>query len=215
LDSTIYSAWPGSPTEFEGGDNSVNYLRRLRGNPSGGEGAEAGTKNLGGPETVPNVIWRERRQSPRVRCSGSVEFRTAGQEARLWGTLTDISLHGCYVEMNSTFPVHTRADLILKSCGIRIQVPGTVRTSYPSLGMGICFDEIEPKQALELKGLLAALAARTGLSSPAPAGEKNAKVSPPPLDSMTILSEITEFFQKKPQLSREEFQQIVRRARRL
>jgi PilZ domain len=204
LDSETYSAWPGSLSESEGDDSSVNYLRRLRGNPSGGARTEAG----------PNVIWRERRQSPRLRCSGSVEFRAAGNEARLWGTLTDISLHGCYVEMNSTFPVQTKADLILKSCGIRIQVPGTVRTSYPSLGMGICFDEIEPKQAVELKRLLAALAERSGLSSPASAGEKNAKVSPLAVDSMTILSEITEFFQKKPQLSREEFQQIVRRARR-
>ena len=215
MDSKIYSAWPGSLSDSEGDDTSVNYLRRLRGNPSGGAGSEAGTKNLGGPETVPNAIWRERRQSRRLRCSGSVEFRVAGNDVRLWGTLTDISLHGCYVEMNSTFPVQTKADLILKSCGIRIQVPGTVRTSYPSLGMGICFDEVEPKQALELKGLLAALAERAGLSRPASGGEKNGKVSPLAVDSMAILSEITEFFQKKPQLSREEFQQIVRRARRL
>ena len=62
----------------------------------------------------------------------------------MWGTLTDISLHGCYVEMNATFPVDTKVDLVLKSFGIRIHTPGRVRATYPSLGMGICFAEIEP-----------------------------------------------------------------------
>ena len=58
----------------------------------------------------------------------------------MWGTLTDISLHGCYVEMNATSPIDTKVDLVLKSFGIRIEVSGTVRTSYPFLGMGIGFD---------------------------------------------------------------------------
>ena len=76
---------------------------------------------------------------------------------RLWGTLTDISLHGCYVEMNTTFPVDTKVDLVLKSCGVRIQVSGTVRASYPFLGMGVGFGKIEPEQQAHLKELLAAL----------------------------------------------------------
>jgi hypothetical protein len=59
--------------------------------------------------------------------------------------------------MNTTFPVGTKVDLVLKSFGIRIETPGAVRASYPSLGMGICFAEIQPVQQLHLKDLLAAL----------------------------------------------------------
>ena len=55
--------------------------------------------------------FKDRRQSPRLRCSGSVEFRAEGSDVRIWGTLTDISLHGCYVEMSTTFPVDARVDL--------------------------------------------------------------------------------------------------------
>jgi hypothetical protein len=67
------------------------------------------------------------------------------------GNVTDVSLHGCYVEMNITFPAGTKAALVLKSFGIRIETPGTVRASYPFLGMDICFAEIEPVQQMQLK----------------------------------------------------------------
>jgi PilZ domain len=70
---------------------------------------------------------------------------------RIWGTVTDISLHGCYVEMNTTLPVGTKVDLVLKSFGVRIEAPGTVRASYPFLGMGICFAEIQLVQQLHLR----------------------------------------------------------------
>ncbi len=67
------------------------------------------------------------------------------------------------VEMNTTFPVGTKVNLVLKSFGIRVQAPGTVRATYPFLGMGICFAEIEPEQQLQLKQLLAALAGHSAV----------------------------------------------------
>ena len=105
--------------------------------------------------------FKDRRQSPRLRCSGSVEFRVQGSDVRMWGTLTDISLHGCYVEMNATFPIDTKVGLVMKSFGIRIQTAGRVRATYPSLGMGICFADIEPSEQLQLKQLLTALSGRS------------------------------------------------------
>jgi hypothetical protein len=59
-----------------------------------------------------------------VRGARSFESR---ETTRMWGTVPDVSLHGCYVEMNTTFPVGTKVDLVLKSFGIRIESPGTVR----------------------------------------------------------------------------------------
>jgi hypothetical protein len=69
------------------------------------------------------------------------------------------------LEMNTTFPDGAKASLVLKSFGIRIETPGTVRASYPFLGMGICFAEIEPVQQMQLKQLLAALAGRSAVSN--------------------------------------------------
>jgi hypothetical protein len=132
----------------------------------------------------------------------------------MWGTVTDVSLHGCYVEMNTTFPVDTKVGLVLKSFGIRIEAPGTVRASYPFLGMGICFAEIEPAQQLQLKQLLAALAGRSAVSNGMSAEENSVKDTLASADPKAFLDGIAEFFQKNQTLSRDEFHQIAKRARR-
>jgi hypothetical protein len=56
----------------------------------------------------------ERRRSPRYKCEGSAEFRVGGTDVRTWGTLTDLSIHGCYIEMTATFPVGAMVDLVLE-----------------------------------------------------------------------------------------------------
>ena len=143
-----------------------------------------------------------------------MEFRAEDSDVRMWGTLTDVSLHGCYVEMNSTFPIDTKVDFVLKSFGIRIQARGTVRTSYPFLGMGICFTEIEPGQKLQLTQLLDALAVHDAVSNGESAGESGMKGSMGTVDPRAFLDEIAEFFRKNQRLSREEFHEIAKRVRR-
>ncbi len=215
MDPHIYPGQPGLPPDSSDGEEGVNYLRRLKGEAAEGAPADATAKGGGrAPAATTTIEWEERRQSPRLRCSGSVEFRAEGNDVRMWGTLTDISLHGCYVEMNTTFPVGTRLDLVLKSFGIRIQAPGTVRASYPFVGMGICFAGIEPGQDLQLKQLLAALAGHSTVSNGGSTQRNRMKDTLGSADPRAFLDEITEFFQKKHLLSREEFHQIAKRVRR-
>jgi hypothetical protein len=214
VDPRIYRAQPDL-TRDANGDEGVDYLRRLKGALVEGAPADAVARSGGeAPAAAKNAVWKERRQSPRLRCSGSAEFRTEASDVRIWGTVTDVSLHGCYVEMNTTFPIGTKVDLVLKSFGIRIETPGTVRASYPFLGMGICFAEIEPVQQLHLKDLLTALAGRSSVSNGISAEEKSVKDALRSADPRAFLDEITEFFQKNQLLSRNEFHQIAKRARR-
>ena len=229
MDPRIYRAQPDLTPDSSNGDESVDYLRRLKGSApegapadaiarSGGEAPAAANStsanSIAANSTAKTVAWKERRQSPRLRCSGSAEFRTEASDVRIWGTVTDVSLHGCYVEMNTTFPIGTKVDLVLKSFGIRIETPGTVRASYPFLGMGISFAEIEPVQQLHLKDLLTALAGRSAVSNGISAQENNMKDTLRSADPKAFLDEITEFFQKNHLLSRNEFHQIAKRARR-
>jgi hypothetical protein len=167
-----------------------------------------------------SVGVKERRQSPRLRCSGSVEFQAEGSDVRMWGTLTDVSLHGCYVEMSNTFPVDTKVRLVLKSCGLRIQLAGTVRASYPALGMGICFAEVARDEQKFLEQRLALLAGHISVSNistarPNPAHEehlpKNAVES---MDKRAFLDQTKEFFQTNQSLSCEEFHAIAKWVRR-
>jgi len=215
VDPRIFSQLPFLSPDSGNGEEGVNYLRRLKGEAAEGTPTDA-TLNGGGkaPTDATSFAWKELRQSPRLRCSGSVRFRTEGSDVTMWGTLTDISLHGCYVEMNTTFPIDTKVDLVLKSFGIRIEARGTVRTSYPFLGMGICFGELEPGQEPQLKQLLDALTGRSGVSNVESARENGMKNYMKTVDLRAFLDEMTEFFRKNQLLSRDEFHKIAKRVRR-
>jgi hypothetical protein len=129
----------------------------------------------------------------------------------MWGTLTDVSLHGCYIEMNTTFPVGTRVQLTLESLGVRVRVPATVRVSYPSLGMGMCFSDIEPGQPLQrlLDALLRPSFPPASATSVAPSIRSLAD-----LDAKIVLDELERFFRTNQMLSRQEFDRIAKRAGR-
>jgi PilZ domain-containing protein len=217
LDPRIYAAptQPDFAPDSNSGDEGVDYLRRLKGAVVEAAPADAVARGGGeAPAAANNFAWKERRQSPRLRCSGSAEFRVEGNDVRMWGTVTDVSLHGCYVEMNTTFPAGTKVALVLKSFGIGIETPGTVRASYPFLGMGICFAEIEPIQQMQMKQLLAALAGRSAVSDRISAEENSVKDILASADPKPCFDGIAEFFQKNQLPSRNEFHQIAKRARR-
>ncbi len=221
VDPHIYPEEPGLAPASRKSEDGASHLRRLRGELGESASAGPGAKGVDGVPIAGNISeFEERRKTPRLRCSGSAEFRVEGTEARMWGTLTDVSLHGCYVEMSNTFPIDTIVDLVLKSCGIRIQVPGRVRATYPALGMGICFTQIEPVQQLQLQQLLALLAGRGAASVGRPVQENHVKQAEPGRetprlgDPEALLAEIMTFFQKNQLLSRDEFYEIAKRARR-
>jgi PilZ domain-containing protein len=189
---------PGLSPGADQADDGADYLRRLK--------TDAAPANSPG--------FTERRRSPRFRCSGSAEFRPEGSDVRMWGTLTDISLHGCYVEMNSTFPVDTRVSLTIEALGVRVRVQATVRVSYPFLGMGMCFSEIEPGQQLQLEHLLAAVSGQSSPSAPTATPVAHSPHSLADVDAKTMLDELAQFFRSNHLLSRAEFYRIAKRAGR-
>jgi hypothetical protein len=141
------------------GDDGTEYLRRLKTHDTSESSTPQETKTS---TTVPAV--QERRSTKRYQTTGSIELRVDG--ARLWGTLRDISLHGCYVEMATTFPVGTEVNLALESGGVWVRAGATVRATYPSLGMGMSFTELAATQELHLKEILTAAAQRRAILSP-------------------------------------------------
>jgi len=221
VDPHLFPEQPGWSPDVGTSEDSVNHLRRLKGELSGSAAADAAAQHDARVAAAMEASgFEERRKSPRLRCSGSAEIQAGNSEVRMWGTLTDISLHGCYVEMSNTFPVETRVALVLKSCGIRIHSPGKVRASYPSLGMGICFTDTEPSQRLHLQRLLASLSGHGAASVSERAREHDAKEDADRMQALqsadpgAFLVEIATFFQTNQLLSRDEFYEIAKQARR-
>ena len=157
---------------------------------------------------------RERRRSPRFLCSGSIELQAEGHDVRMWGKLTDVSLHGCYVEMPTTFPVDTRVILVMESLGVRVRTPATIRVSYPFLGMGICFSDTEPGQQEQLELLLRGLAGQRALLNKPPVEERGLPDIVASADPQIFVEKITDFFRHNGSLSRDQFYQIAKRVRR-
>ncbi|MBZ5653957.1 MAG: PilZ domain-containing protein [Acidobacteriia bacterium] len=215
MDPNIETEQPGHSLEVRKAEEGVDYLRRLK-TQSYDDAPSATASRVVVPAAASSPGSKERRRSPRFRCSGSAEFWPEGSDVRMWGTLTDVSLHGCYVEMNNTFPVGTRVSLNLESVGIKVRVVATVRVSYPFLGMGMCFLQIEPGQQLQLEKLLAALSGQSSVSNSALAAAQfaDSTISLADVDSKTMLDELTQFFRSNHLLSRQEFYQIAKRARR-
>ena len=135
-------------------DSGTSYLRQLKRRTAEALGVPLEATDA----ALPAPPMNERRATRRYECTGSVELRTEDSGVRLWGTLNDISLNGCYVEMTTTFPVNTKMYIALEAGGIRVVGEAMVRASYPSLGMGMCFTVLAPTQQLRLKEILAAAA---------------------------------------------------------
>jgi hypothetical protein len=82
--------------------------------------------------------------------------------------------------------------------------------------MGICFSEIEPGQQLQLEQLLATLSGQCSLTTSASTAPQSTDPSSSlsDVDPTTMLEELTQFFRNNHLLSREEFYQLAKRARR-
>jgi len=125
--------------------------------------ADAASAPGGNPEPdAPELLGEQihganKRQARRYKCEGSVEMRTEGCDVRTWATFTDISLYGCYIEAQATFPAGTVLNLKLEANGIRVETRGNVRVNYPYLGMGIAFVGMTEENVARLRQILASV----------------------------------------------------------
>lgn len=197
--------------------SGADYLRRLKRDLDDPSGFAEPQTVL--PATTETAAGAERRRSPRYKCSGSAQFRVEGSDVHTWGTLTDISQHGCYVELMATFPVGANVDMQLELNGIRAHVKGEVRVSYPCLGMGIAFREISDENRVHLLEMLRTVSPS---APPPPAASDTQSVStvtplalPIIINPAAALQILAEFFEIHPNLTKDEFVRLLRKSQGL
>lgn len=100
----------------------------------------------------------EKRSHVRYVCDGGVEVRTEGTAAGFWGTLTDISLGGCYVQTFSPLTAGTRLTLRIQTKLNEFRCKGSVQASHPGVGMGVLFTDFDEGQRPLLEALIKSLA---------------------------------------------------------
>jgi hypothetical protein len=94
---------------------------------------------------------RERRKYPRRACRLDAQISTPDSTSPLRGTITDISMNGCYVEMLSPLPVDALIGLAFALEGAILHANGKVRTSQVSFGMGVAFTGMSPEDYEQLR----------------------------------------------------------------
>lgn len=84
--------------------------------------------------------FKERRRYPRYACDTGVRIHPEKGTAGYWGTLSDISIGGCYVYTFSPLTVGQMITVIIKANDAEINVAGKTVSSHPGVGMGIAFN---------------------------------------------------------------------------
>jgi PilZ domain-containing protein len=158
----------------------------------------------------------EKRRSRRYKCEGSVQIRQEGRDVKTWASFTDISLQGCYVEAQATYPAGTLLQMKLEANGIRIETKGTVRVNYPYLGMGIAFVDMSEENQAHLRQMLATITHACVIIGP---GIASSLPATGPLNAVPLITDpgaavkaLMEFFESRQMLMREDFLRIVRKS---
>jgi hypothetical protein len=195
-------------------NEGIAYLLALKQASSPAHGAD----NPHPPSATgePEFHGANKRRSPRYKCEGSVQIREQGKDVHTWATFNDISLHGCYVEAQATYPAGTVLQLRLDANDIRIETMGKVRVNYPYLGMGIAFVDLSEENVARLRQLLWSITRGSAIMGP---GIASTLPSATPLSALpqitnpqAALQELTDFFEHRQMLMREDFLRILKRS---
>jgi hypothetical protein len=93
----------------------------------------------------PSFGGDERRKFARHACRIETQVVTEDGSIGVPGTITDVSLGGCYVEMLSPLPVDSSIHLSLNPGTSTLHMSGKVRSSQMGLGMGVSFTGMGPE----------------------------------------------------------------------
>ena len=193
-------------------NDSVAYLKALK------QPVAPPTERHPGPNNAVDEQYQgtEKRRSRRYKCEGSVQIRQEGRDVNTWASFTDISLHGCYVEAQATYPAGTQLHLKLEANGVRIETKGTVRVNYPYLGMGIAFVDMSEENQAHLRQMLATITHACVIMGP---GIASSLPATGPLNAVPLITDpgaavqaLIEFFESRQMLMREDFLRIVRKS---
>ena len=130
--------------------------------------------------------------------------------------LTDLSLGGCYLEMQSPFPVRTLIVLSMRVGQLQVQAEGVVRVMHPELGMGVEFTQKTRQQRQHVENFIKALMKSEGVLPDLlvePEGLEEGDRPSPCAARDDVEDPLVDLFHSKAELSPEAFQNELRKQR--
>jgi hypothetical protein len=95
---------------------------------------------------------RERRRTPRYIFFAAAELLEEKSDVRVASRLSELSLHGCYLDMMNPFPAETPILLkIWTEENTVFQTKSSIIYSQPNIGAGVRFLEVDAKNLAVLQ----------------------------------------------------------------
>jgi PilZ domain len=88
---------------------------------------------------------RERRRTPRYIFIASAELYEERTDVRVASRVSELSLHGCYLDMMNPFPTDTIVLLKIFAGDLTFQSKAKIIYATANVGAGLTFMEVEPK----------------------------------------------------------------------
>ncbi len=99
------------------------------------------------------------RRSPRYPFFADARITEAETRSNMIAHTSELCRHGCYMDMMNPFLLGTPLRIRIVHHGQSLDAAVRVVHSQPNIGMGICFDEVDPAHSGILEGWLSELQA--------------------------------------------------------
>jgi len=109
-------------------------------------------------ESQAGTLRKERRKYLRVQAAIPVEFTPEGATVATRAQTSDISVGGCYVEMNFTLSVGTQVEMALWLGEEKVWLQSKVVTHHPYFGNGFAFLSLSEQVRSKLMRFLSSIA---------------------------------------------------------
>ncbi len=90
------------------------------------------------------IAYQEKRRSPRYPFIASAELIEEKADVRIASRVSELSLHGCYLDMMNPFPTGTMVLVKIAAGDAFFEAKSKIVYSQPNMGAGVGFLQIEP-----------------------------------------------------------------------
>jgi hypothetical protein len=90
------------------------------------------------------IAYLEKRRSPRYSFIASAELIQEKADVRIASRVSELSLHGCYLDMMNPFPKGTLVLVKIAAADAFFEAKANVIYSQPNMGAGLGFLEVTP-----------------------------------------------------------------------
>ena len=90
------------------------------------------------------IAYQEKRRSPRYSFIASAELIEEKADVRIASRVSELSLHGCYLDMMNPFPTGTMVLVKIAAGEAFFEAKSKVVYSQPNMGAGVGFLQVAP-----------------------------------------------------------------------